>query len=51
MLSLAQTSHYVSIVRDSFLSNKPKSFLQNGVSRARLGLPPEGGGGVWGMVV
>jgi hypothetical protein len=41
--SLAQTWSPVSIARDRFLSNKPKSSLQNGVSRARAGLPSEEG--------
>jgi len=37
--SLAQTWSPVSIARDHFLSNKPKSSIQNRVSRARAGLP------------
>jgi len=37
-LSLAQTWPHVSIARDRFFCNKPKSSLQNGVSRARAGL-------------
>jgi len=34
---LAQTWHPLLIAKDRSLSNKPKSSLQNGVSRARAG--------------
>ena len=44
--SLAQTWIPVSIAGNHFLSNKLKSSLHNGVSRARAGMPSEAGCGI-----